>query len=164
MCNFPSLLFQVPINWLFFFCVFCFSISVFIDFFVLWSIYVISFLVHLKNSPGYLTRGTAWVFILWMRSLLQSLVSWRFLILLRNFFLTFFHFCWIVSTCNIPKLLVNFFFLSVPILFWGRVFVFCVFFFLVFLFYSFRCSSLPTFHFEHSTFFNAKFHSYILAV
>ena len=62
-----------------------------INFFVLWSICPSSSLVCFKNDPEYLT----------MRFLLQSLISWSFLVLISSFlFLCLFLFvCW----CPIPK-------------------------------------------------------------
>ena len=44
-----------------------------------------SFHFHFENGPEYLTRGTAQVFTLLMRFLLQSLISGSFLVLLSYF-------------------------------------------------------------------------------
>ena len=48
-------------------------------------------LAHFKDGPEYFKRGTAQVFIPWMRFLLQSLVSRCFLVHQRYSFLFFFH-------------------------------------------------------------------------
>ena len=59
----------------------------YLSFLLLWSICWSSSLVHFKNGPGYITRGTAQVFILLMR---YSLGSSCFFVLLRYSFLNFF--------------------------------------------------------------------------
>ena len=61
-----------------------------ISFLVHWSICLSSSLVHFKNGPEYLTRGTAQVFIPLTRFLLWNFVSNNFLALLRYSFLIFF--------------------------------------------------------------------------
>ena len=53
----------------------CKAWCIIINFLVLWSICLSSSLLHFKNGPKFLTRGTAQVFILLMRILLQSFVS-----------------------------------------------------------------------------------------
>ena len=63
----------------------CKALCIVISFLVLWSI-CLSSLVHFKNGFEYLTRGTAKVFIPFIRFLLYSLVSSSFLVLLRHFF------------------------------------------------------------------------------
>ena len=55
-----------------------------------WSICLSSSLVHFKNGPEYLTRGTAQVFVPLIRFLLHSFVSSSFLVLLIYCFLIFF--------------------------------------------------------------------------
>ena len=64
----------------------CNAFCIIINFLVLRSICLTSSLVHFKNGPEYLTRGTAQVL------LLPSLVSRGFLVLLRFSYL-FFHLC-----------------------------------------------------------------------
>ena len=59
----------------------------FINFLVLWSICLCSYIVHFKTKPEYLTKRTVHVFIILMRFLLQSLIPRRFLVLLRYSFL-----------------------------------------------------------------------------
>ena len=53
----------------------CNALCMVISFLVLLSICLSSSLVHLRKGPEYLTRGTAQVFILWIRFLLESFVS-----------------------------------------------------------------------------------------
>ena len=60
------------------------------NFIVPWFICLTSALHHFKNGPENLIRGTAQVFIRWMRFLLQNLVSRRFLVRLRYDFLFLF--------------------------------------------------------------------------
>ena len=60
----------------------CNVLCMVISFFVLWSICLSSSLVHFNNSPEYLTRGTALVFIPSIRFLPHSFVSSSFLIFL----------------------------------------------------------------------------------
>ena len=61
-----------------------------ISFLVLWSICLSSSLVHFKNGPKYLNRGTAQVFIPLIRFQPYSFVSSSFLVLLEFSFLIFF--------------------------------------------------------------------------
>ena len=83
----------------------CKALCIIIKFLVLWSIYQSSSLVHLKNSPDYLTRRTALVLISLVRFLLQSLVLRSFLIHLRYSFVIFLSFLQIFpSICNFPSL------------------------------------------------------------
>ena len=82
------------------------AICVVTSFLVLWSICWSSSLVHFKNGPDYLTRGTSHVFISLMRFLLCSLVSRIFPILLTYyFFYSFISTGLIVSASNIPRYL-----------------------------------------------------------
>ena len=124
------------------------------NFFVFWSICLSSSLVHFKNSSEYLTRSTIQVFIPLMKLLQQSFLSRSFLILLGYSFLFFpFHLLLFdgVSFQYFQILVIFFLFMysdSLPI--WQ--------------FYSLLYFSFSMFHYEHGTFFNAKFHSYILAV
>ena len=76
-------------------------------FLVLWSICLISSLVHFKNRLENLTRGIAQAFIPFMRFLMQSSFSRSFHICLGFSFLIFsFYFaCLMMSTSNIPKCL-----------------------------------------------------------
>ena len=67
----------------------CKALCMVISFLVLWSICLSSSLVHSKNTPEYLMRMTARVFIPLMRFLLFSLVSSSFLVPLRYSFLFF---------------------------------------------------------------------------
>ena len=124
------------------------------NFFVISSISLSSSLVHLKNSPEYPTRRNAQVFIPLIRFLLLGLFSRYFLNCLwyafkKNFLLLLL--VWwcslprFPSTCKFPFLQVFWFFLNLVVLILP-LFVF------------------SPFHDEHGTFFNAKFHSYILAV
>ena len=68
----------------------CNALCMVISFLILWSNILSSSLVHFKNGPEYLTRGTAQVFIPLIRFLLHSFVSSSFLVLLRYSFLIFF--------------------------------------------------------------------------
>ena len=119
------------------------------EFSFLWSIF--SSLVHFKNGPKYLTRGTAQVFIPLMWFLLYSLVSSIFIRSLEiNFFFNFHLFDAIHS--QYPNVLVSFLFSE------RSDFV------LIWLFNSFRDLSFSTFHYLHGTFINAKFHPYIVTL
>ena len=71
-----------------------------ISFLVLWFICLSSSLVHFKNGPEYLRRGTAKVLISLMRILQYCLVSSSFLVFLSNsyFFLSSRH----VWCCPLP--------------------------------------------------------------
>ena len=89
----------------------CNALWIVISFLVLWTIYLSSSQVHFKNSPEYLTRSTAYVFIPLIRFPRHSFVSSSFLVLQRYSFLIFFFIstCLIVSASKIPKyLLVSF--------------------------------------------------------
>ena len=57
----------------------CNALCMVISFLVLWSICLISFLVHLRKGPDYITKCTAQVFIPLIRFLLESFVSSSFL-------------------------------------------------------------------------------------
>ena len=131
----------------------CKVLCIFINFLVFCSICQSSSHLHLKNSPEYISRRTAQVFIPLMRFLLQSLVSSCLLILLRNSLLivSFIPVCLMVSTYNVLNYL-DFFFLK------------CSDAFLIWSFYFLYCFSFLFFHYQHETFFNAKFHYKILAV
>ena len=59
------------------------SLCIFVTFLFLWSICWFSSLVQLRNSPDYLTKRLAQVFIPFMIYLLSNLVSSSFLVLLR---------------------------------------------------------------------------------
>ena len=61
--------------------------------------------MHFKNSPEYITRVISRVFISLMRSLLQSLVSRNFIVLLRLFFSFISDRLIFLSTSNILKYL-----------------------------------------------------------
>ena len=67
----------------------CYALCMIISFLVLWSI-CLSSLVHFKNGPEYLTRGTAQVSIPLIRFLLHSFVSSSCLVLLKYSFFNFF--------------------------------------------------------------------------
>ena len=114
--------------------------SIVIDFPVLWSTSLSSFLVHLKTGPVYLTSDTAQVFILSMRFLLQHLVLRSFLFCLRYSF--FFFLSWLVCMCPLTMSLRTCYFLF-PQVFWLFLYVAVVFFLLFFFFYF----SLSSWHF-----------------
>ena len=71
----------------------CKTLFIVINFLVLWFICRSSFLVHLKNGPEYLRRGSAVMLIPLMRFLQQILVPRIFLAFLRYFLLIFFQRC-----------------------------------------------------------------------
>ena len=111
-----------------------YHLCIVISFLILWSIFWSYSLVHFKNSPEYLSWGTARVLIAVMRFLLCSLVSNTFVILLKlkNFFLLSFPLVWwyplpiFPSTCKFPFIIVFWFFLDLAILFLPSfVFFFC---------------------------------------
>ena len=81
----------------------CNVLCMFISFLVPWSIYLRSSLIHFKNSPKYLIRGTVQAFIPFIRFLFSSC----FLVLLRYSLLIFsFIFTYLMgSAYNIPKYL-----------------------------------------------------------
>ena len=71
----------------------CNALCIVISFLVLWSICLSSSLVHFREGPKYLTRGTAQIFIPLLRLLLDSFVSRSCLFLLiYSFFFFFFGF------------------------------------------------------------------------
>ena len=70
----------------------CKALYIVINFLVLWFICLSSSLVHFRNYPEYLTRGTAPMFSLLMRFLIKCLGSKGFLILLRYSYFLFFSF------------------------------------------------------------------------
>ena len=77
------------------------ALCIVISFLILWSICLIYFLVHFKDSPKYLTRGTAQAFISLMGFLQQSLFSRGFLVRLWYSLLIFLSsspVCW----CPLP--------------------------------------------------------------
>ena len=84
----------------------CYALCMVISFLVLRSICLFS-LVLIKKGPEYLTSGTAQVFILLIRFLLDSFVSSSFLVLLRNSFwiFPFISTCLMVSTSKMPNYL-----------------------------------------------------------
>ena len=67
----------------------CKALCIVISFLVLWFICLSSSVVYFKNGPEYRTRGTAQVFISFIKFLLYSLASSGFLVLLRYAFSTF---------------------------------------------------------------------------
>ena len=67
----------------------CTALCIVINFLVLWSIFLSSSPVHLKNSPEYLTRRIAQVFILLIRIQPPSFISKSFLVSLRYSYLIF---------------------------------------------------------------------------
>ena len=71
-----------------------------IYFLVFLSICLSSSMVHFRNGPECLTWGTAQLFIPLMRFLLQSLVSWNFLVLVKYSYLFFLSF--LFSLCPLP--------------------------------------------------------------
>ena len=83
----------------------CKVLCVVISFLNLWPICLSSSLVHFKNDPEYLMKGTTLVFIPLISFLLYSFVLSSFLVLLRySFFIfSFISACLIVSASNIPK-------------------------------------------------------------
>ena len=78
-----------------------------ISFLFLSTICLSSSFVYFKNAPDYLTRGTAVVFVPFLRFLLYSLVSSSFPVLLRNFLkkFSFISICIMVSASNTHKYL-----------------------------------------------------------
>ena len=102
-------------------------------FLVLWSICWSLPLAHFKNSPKYLTKETAQVFILLMRFLPHSLASSSFLVPLSHSFLNFLsfpHVWWsplpiFLSTCKFPFLPGFWLFPNLVVLFSPSFVVFC---------------------------------------
>ena len=86
----------------------CNALCMAINFLVLWSICLSSYLVHFKNGAEYLTRATAQVFISLVRFLLHGFVSGGFPVFLRYSFLLFFPFifvCLIMPASKMHKYL-----------------------------------------------------------
>ena len=132
----------------------CKALSIVINFFILWSICLRSFLVHFKNGLEYLTRGTAHVFIQLMRVLLQSLVSRTFLIFCDTHFFFFFFYLLLFDDVRFQYFQIIIIFLFIQLFDSCLIWQLCSF---IYLFFS-------TFHYKHGPFFKAKFHSHILAV
>ena len=133
----------------------CKALCIVINFLVLWSICLSSLFVYFKNDFEYLKRCTARLFIPLMRFLLQSMVSRSVHILQRCPLLFLFPLhprLFDGVSLYYPQILVTF-------LLSKRSNAF-----LIWQFYFFRCFSFSHFFYEHGTFFNAKFHSYILVV
>ena len=85
----------------------CNTLCMVISFLFPWSICLSSSLVHLRKGPGYLTRGTAQVFIPLMRFLLESFVSSSFRVFPRYSFRVLSVICTslMVSASKMPKYL-----------------------------------------------------------
>ena len=98
----------------------CNVLCMVISFLVLWSVYVSSSLVHLKNAPEYLTGGTVQVFIPLIKFLLHSFVLSSFLLLLRYSFLifSFISIFFMVLASKMPKYLWVSFSQNILILSW----------------------------------------------
>ena len=79
----------------------CQTLCIILSFFVLASICFS--LVHFKNGPAYLTRGTAKVFTAFIRLRQYFFVSSSFLILLRHSFFSLITTCLITLDSNIPN-------------------------------------------------------------
>ena len=103
---------------------------------VIWSICWSSSLVHFKNSPKYLSRGTTQVLIPLIRFLLCSLVLSSILILMSYSFFFFFlspqHVWWLplpvfLSICNFPFLWAFWFFLNRVVLLFSIIYCFPLF-------------------------------------
>ena len=110
-------------------------------------IHLSEFFAYNWNDTEYLTRGTTQM----MRFLLQNLVSRSSSEVLFSYF--FFYLCLFDCVC--------FQYSQVRVIFLLSKYSDS---FLISQFYSFCCFSLSTFHYQHGTFFQARFHSYILAV
>ena len=127
----------------------CKVLCIVINFFVLWSICLSSFLVHFKNGPKYLIRGTAQILI----SLIRFLLGFKFPCSseVHLIIFSFISVWWcplpiFPSTSNFPPLQVFQCFPDLAVLF--------------LLFFSL----FSTFLYKHGTLFNVKLHSYILPV
>ena len=108
-------------------------------FLVLWSIYLSSSLVHFKNGPEYHPRGTAQVFIAFMRFRLLSLILKSFQVLLKYSFFSFFHLCLFDGVLfQYSQILVILFFLKCSNAFLIQFF----YFFLLVLFFPFFIISI----------------------
>ena len=85
----------------------CKALWIVISFLVLWSICLSSSIILFRNSPEYLTRKTAKVFIPLIRLVQYNLVSSSFLVFLWYSFLifSFIFTCLMLSSSNIPKYL-----------------------------------------------------------
>ena len=116
----------------------CKVFYIIINFLILWSICLSSSLVHFKNGPKYLTKGDNPGFYSFHEISAAAELSFK----------KFFHL--------LEVLLSYFFFLNS---FDGVCFQYSWFGSFIPCYFSFH-----TFHYKHRTFFNAKFHSYILAV
>ena len=131
----------------------CNAVCIVINFLVLWYICLRISLVHFKNCLDYLKRETAHLFI----PLTRFLQVFGFKKCSRSpeilFSYFFFHFR--LFDC------IHFQYSQVLV-----IFLFSQSFdsFFIWKFYSFRCTSFPTFHYKNITFFNVQFHSYILVV
>ena len=79
----------------------CKALCIVMNVLVRWRICLNFSLVHFKNDPEYLTKGTAQVFISLMRSLQQGLVSRSFLVVLLSF--SFIFICLLVFVSNISN-------------------------------------------------------------
>ena len=129
-----------------------------INFLIPLSIWLSSSQITFKNGPKYFTIKTAQVFIPFIKFQLQSLVLSSFLIcLMYSFFYFLFHLRLSDGVCfQYYQVLVILLFSkhSDSFLFWQ--------------FYSFSYLYFSTLHYNHTTFFYAKFHSiywlYILTV
>ena len=119
------------------------ALCIVINFLIFWSICLISFFVHLRNSPEYTTGSTAQVFIPLFRFLKHSRSSWG---LSFHFFFHLHLFNGVLRTCSISFLQVS----------W-RILDFVVLFLPLIFFSHFS-------HFQHGSHFSAKVHSYILTV
>ena len=117
-----------------------------INSFAFWPFCLTSSIVNFNNGPVYLTRGIIQVSAV-------ELGFEKFFLLLMYSFSNFFPFIsvWWFPLPLFPDIC-KFFSRSVLMLF-----LFCYFYF-------FNCFTFITFHYQHCTFFNAKFHSYMLAV
>ena len=92
----------------------CIALCVVISFLVLWFICFIFSLVHCKNGPEYLTKGTTLAFIPLINFLQYSFVSRSFLVILRfSLILSFISTCLMVPGSNISKYLQDSFYPSV---------------------------------------------------
>ena len=85
----------------------CNALCIVIIFLVLWSICSSSSLVHFKNCPEYVTRGTTQVFIHLIRFLQYSFVSSSFLVIL-SYSLKFFFSSLLIWLCLLPIFLFDY--------------------------------------------------------
>ena len=110
-----------------------------------------SSVIHFKNGPEYLTRGTAQVSISFMRFLQCNLVSNSFLILLRYSFLIFFFYFGVFDSVHFQCSHIFVSFISSE----RSDFV------LIGWLYSVRHLMFSTFHYSQVAFFYVKLHPYI---